>query len=375
MSQPNDAKPLVSVVTAAYNRASFLPETIESIIAQTYPNIEYIVLDDGSKDNTREVLARYDGRIRWESHPNMGESLTVNKGWSMARGEFVVTVSSDDPVLPGLIETGVEFMFAHPEVLAAYPDWLMIDSEGKVLQEVETYEYNYLNMIRWNRCFPGPGTFIRKRFFALAGMRDPEYRLIGDFEFWVRLGLHGPLARIPHTLATWRHHPQAATLIERGDAMAKEHVRLMEDFFARNDLPREVRALKAEATAVAYFMAGDVCFVRNYAQSQQYWRRCLRLAASCRMRLYPGGEPIRWQALLPRLLLPEWLYKIMRPCWRRTQALISNLIRLAGTNSETAKKTLGPLYGPARSIWHALRRIRRAFPVPRLIGLKPKRIE
>ncbi len=100
MSQPNDSRPLVSVVTAAYNRASFLPETIESILSQSYPNIEYIVLDDGSADNTREVLARYDGRIRWESHPNMGESLTVNKGWNMARGDLVMTVNSDDPFCP-----------------------------------------------------------------------------------------------------------------------------------------------------------------------------------------------------------------------------------------------------------------------------------
>jgi glycosyltransferase involved in cell wall biosynthesis len=316
MSQTNDSRPLVSVVTAAYNRDSFLPETIHSILSQSYPNIEYIVLDDGSTDDTREVLARYDARIRWESHPNMGESLTVNKGWSMARGELVVTVSSDDPVLPGLIESGAEFMLAHPQVLVAYPDWLMIDSKGKVLQEVKTNEYNYLNMIRWNRCYPGPGTFIRKKCFALAGMRDPAYRLIGDFEFWMRLGLHGPFARIPHTLATWRQHPDAATVTGRGQALAKEHVRLMEEFFARNDLPPQVRALKAEATAVAYFMAGDACFARDYAQTQRYWRRCLRLAASCRMRLYPGGEPIHWREMLPRILLPEWLYGPLRSCRR-----------------------------------------------------------
>ncbi len=97
-----------------------------------------------------------------------------------------------------MIETGVEFMLAHPQVLVAYPDWLMIDSKGKVLQDVKTYEYNFLNMIRWNRCFPGPGTFIRKKCFALARMRDPKYRLIGDFEYWLRLGLHGPFANPPN---------------------------------------------------------------------------------------------------------------------------------------------------------------------------------
>lgn len=329
MSQPIASRPLVSVVTAAYNRASFLPETIESILSQSYPNIEYIVLDDGSTDNTREVLARYNGRIRWESQPNIGESLTVNKGWSMARGELIVTVSSDDPVLPGLIETGVEFMLAHPDVLVAYPDWLMIDAEGKVLKEMKTYEYDYLNMIRWHHCFAGPGTFIRKKCFALAGMRDPQYRLIGDYEYWVRAGLHGPFARIPHTLATWRCHPTAATVELRDKAMAEEHIRLMKDFFARRDLPAEVRALRTEATAVAYYIAGDVCFGKNITETLRYWRRCLLFSIFHHRRLYPGGEPLYWQSLVLRILLTKRLYRLMRDCWRSVRAARSTLKRLA----------------------------------------------
>ncbi len=82
-----------------------------------------IVLDDGSTDRTREILSKYSDRIFWETHRNMGEQLTVNKGWRMSTGEFVITVNSDDPLLPGAIGTAVEFMLQYPKILVGYPDW------------------------------------------------------------------------------------------------------------------------------------------------------------------------------------------------------------------------------------------------------------
>jgi glycosyltransferase involved in cell wall biosynthesis len=94
---------LVTIITPAYNRANYLDETIQSILNQDYPNLEYIVLDDGSKDNTVEVLKKYRGRIIWETHPNIGETRTVNKGLSMAHGDIIGIVNSDDPLLPGAV--------------------------------------------------------------------------------------------------------------------------------------------------------------------------------------------------------------------------------------------------------------------------------
>src|SRR4051812_39582335 len=113
---PTPARPLVTVITPTYNRADYLPETIASVLGQDYVNFEYIVLDDGSKDDTVSLLKRYDGRLTWYTHPNMGEARTVNKGWGMARGDFVVTVNSDDPVRPGLLRAGAEFLQARPDV-------------------------------------------------------------------------------------------------------------------------------------------------------------------------------------------------------------------------------------------------------------------
>src|SRR3982751_2178405 len=109
--------PLVTFITATYNGADYLRETIDSILAQTYPNIEYIVLDDGSTDNTIEILESYGDRIKWESHPNMGETRTMNKGDRMAKGDYIIAVSADDPMKPNLAEISVQVMEAHPDAL------------------------------------------------------------------------------------------------------------------------------------------------------------------------------------------------------------------------------------------------------------------
>ena len=80
--------PLVTIVTPTYNQADYLAETIDSVLAQDYPNIEYIVIDDGSTDHTMEVLKQYEGRIHWERQSNMGQAATLNQGWAMAKGQY-----------------------------------------------------------------------------------------------------------------------------------------------------------------------------------------------------------------------------------------------------------------------------------------------
>ena len=186
-----------TVFTPTYNRASFLRETIDSILAQTYKPIEHIVLDDGSTDDTLALLHTYKDRIKWVSHSNIGETRTVNKGWKMASGELIANVNSDDSIMPDLVATAVGFMQEHQDIVAAYPDWILTDKDSNAISEIKTLDYNHVNMVKWHHCFPGPGTFIRKRAIEFVGPRNPSYRYSADFEFWLRLALHGRFARIP----------------------------------------------------------------------------------------------------------------------------------------------------------------------------------
>jgi glycosyltransferase involved in cell wall biosynthesis len=268
----NEEYPRVSVITAAYNRASLLDETIQSVLNQDYPNLEYIVLDDGSTDATLEVIKKYEGRILWTSHSNMGETRTVNKGFSMATGEIVGVVSSDDPLLPGAIRELARKLVAEPELLVVYPDWDMIDENGEFLKNEQTQDYDYIEMVRHWHCLPGPAAFFRHSVATRLEGRDPGFRFVGDFDFWLRAGLMGPFARVPRTLANFRQHPDGATSKDQGESMAREHVRLVKKIFSLPNLPREVRDVKREAFSGAYFLAGLVCVGDSVRLRKRFYR-------------------------------------------------------------------------------------------------------
>jgi glycosyltransferase involved in cell wall biosynthesis len=272
---PISSGPLVSIITATYNAARFLPETIDSVLAQTYRNLEYIVLDDGSTDETPEILRRYDGRVRWERHDNMGEARTVNKGFELSHGELVAVVSADDPVLPGFVEAMVEHLETAPQVVVAYPDWEMIDENGQFIQHITTFDYSYRDMVRWHHCIPGPGTFIRRSVIDTVGGRDPSFRYVGDYDFWLHAGLVGPFARVPMTLARYRHHPAAASVGQLGARMAKEHITMTDKLFARNDLPREILRARREAYSSAHWIAGVVAGEEKPDLRRYHFRRAL----------------------------------------------------------------------------------------------------
>lgn len=253
MSQPG--LPLVTVATPTYQRAAFLPETIESLLAQTYDNIEYIVVDDGSSDDTRRVvegyIQRFGDRIRYVWQENGGEASATNHAWRLARGKYFCVVCSDDPQPPKLIERSVDFMENNPSVLVSYPDWTMIDERSQPMFVTKADEYSLARLLGDAYNFIGPGALIRRE--AIVGaqpfLRDPSYRLLSDLECWLRLAPLGEFRRIPEVLACWRKHSVQGCSAANGPRFAQEYSRLLEDYFSRPNLPPEARQLERRARA------------------------------------------------------------------------------------------------------------------------------
>lgn len=268
------ALPLVTIITPAYNRADYLQETIESVLQQDYPNVEYIVLDDGSRDSTVELLQTYTGKLYWESHSNMGEIRTVNKAYSMAKGDYIAVINSDDPLLPGAISAVVETFLNNPDVLVVYPDWQYIDANGKPVMDVQTPEYDYIEMLSKHKCMPGPGTFVSKKALNLTGLRDPQVKYISDFDLWLRMGLNGPFQRLPKILATYRVHPTSLSSTEQGRKMAAEDIEMLDRLYAKSDLPKSIRKVKWQAYSWAHYHA---CQVAGKAKYVAAWHALLAI--------------------------------------------------------------------------------------------------
>src|SRR5262249_19380229 len=130
----SNTQPLVSVVTPTYNQSAFLRDTIESVLSQDYPAIEYQIIDDGSTDETPTILSKYSERVWIESHENRGQTPTINKGWERAQGDILTWLNSDDTFLPGAVSTAVAFLKEHPEVGIVFGDTLFTNPDGSAIE-------------------------------------------------------------------------------------------------------------------------------------------------------------------------------------------------------------------------------------------------
>jgi len=306
--------PLVSIVVPAYNQGRFIAETIDSLLAQEYAHREIIVLDDGSTDETADVVREYGDRVRGVRHANMGENPTVNCGLELARGEVVAIVNADDPLLPGAIEAGVASLVADSTALAAYPDWVEIDPAGTVIRTVLLPDYDLRGMLLGFNVAVGPGVFLRRAALERVGGRNPGLRYTGDLDYWFRVAMLGGLRRIPRVLATHRVHPQAASSSAQGEAMAAEVLRLVEVAVRSPDLPRDLKPYRsyllrrAHEVAAHYCGADSVARRRHVRLARWYRRRAgLRAALSGLPRPGPGvvpevvvaAHPVHYRTLFP----------------------------------------------------------------------------
>ncbi|MBK7708123.1 MAG: glycosyltransferase [Acidobacteria bacterium] len=247
--------PTVTVVTPAYNQADFLRDTIESVLSQDYPNIEYIVLDDGSTDDTPKILAEYGDRVRWETHTNMGQTATINKGWSMTSGEIITWLNSDDTYLPGAISKAVEHFQKHPETGVVYGDTMMTDADGTHINKSKSLPpFNYLKFVEsWENTIVQPSSFIRRKVLESVGNLDPTYYYFMDWDFWLRVGVYFRIDYINETLSTYRLHAESKTVAQSIKA-APELEYMCKKYFARDDIPEDIRKVQKKAFMNMYFL-------------------------------------------------------------------------------------------------------------------------
>lgn len=223
--------PRVSLVTPTYNQANFLVDTIESVLAQDYPLLEYIVLDDGSTDETPDILQRYNGRIRHERHENIGQASTLNKGWKMASGSLIGYLSSDDLLEPTAITELVHTLLDRPEASMAYCDYCLIDVHGKKFRTIFTEEFSESRLKVDLICQAGPGALFRRDLFCSIGGWSSNLHQFPDFEFWLRMSQFGPFVRIPSILASHRVHEDSASFRAVSPQRSMEIVDIMKDYW------------------------------------------------------------------------------------------------------------------------------------------------
>lgn len=245
----------VSIVIPAYNHARYLDQAIDSVLGQSHPDIQLIVLDDGSTDDTRDVLRRRSGRFHWETHPNMGQAATLNKGWAMSNAAVLGYLSADDYLHRDAAARAVEVLREFPDVVATYCDFNIVDEASHLLSTSTAPEFDYDAMVLRGVCLPGPGAFFRRSTFDAVGGWDRNLRHVPDVDFWLRVGLHGEFRRIPEVLAHYRMHDGSQSFSKIDERQADEIISVLNRLYREPQLPARLRNSYNRSISSAYLLS------------------------------------------------------------------------------------------------------------------------
>jgi glycosyltransferase involved in cell wall biosynthesis len=211
--------PKITIITPSFNQADFIDRTIRSVLGQSYPTLEYIVMDGGSTDRTLEILRQYENRLIWYSEKDRGQSHAINKGLAMATGEIIGYINSDDYLEPSALFKVGKFFATHPDA-----DWLtgkcrIVNEKGNEIRKIVTDYKNFLLTFKSYKIvlvlnpISQPATFWRKKVSDEIGEFNESIHLTMDYDYWLRIARQYKLYAYKEYLACFRMHSASKSFL------------------------------------------------------------------------------------------------------------------------------------------------------------------
>jgi glycosyltransferase involved in cell wall biosynthesis len=276
--------PRASIVTPSCNQGRFIEEAILCVKNQDYPNIEHIIIDGGSTDETLDVIQRYEGtyKMRWVSEPDEGQADALNKGFKLVRGEVLGWLNADDTYQPGAVGSAVAWLQSHPAVDLVYGGFNFISEGGETLYTHIPPKFS-LEKLLYGDIIPQAAMFFRRRMIEEIGGVDLNLHYVMDWEFVLRIARHYRVQRVPAVWGNFR--------ITRGTKSVEEPQHCWPEV-----IPVLQSAIEAEpvrlgpwaddALLVAYLLAAlEFARVGQKEKVQDYIRRAFAVGAHHRRHL------------------------------------------------------------------------------------------
>jgi len=206
--------PLVSIVTASFNQARYLEATINSVLGQEYPRIEYIIVDGGSTDGSVDVIKKYADKLAWwVSEKDKGQTDAINKGFNRATGDILAWLNSDDTYNPGAISQAIKYLVENPEVGLVYADCNFIDEEDRIIGKFNSAQTDLRKLREGYVHIPQQTMFFRAKYWKELGPLDPSFYFAMDYDLWTRIAARAPFKYLAgKTWANFRLHTSGKTV-------------------------------------------------------------------------------------------------------------------------------------------------------------------
>lgn len=225
----------ISIITVSYNQGHFIERTIKSVLSQNYPNLEFIIMDGGSSDNTVKILKRYSKNIIWRSEKDSGQSEAMNKGLRMATGQIVNFLNSDDTLEPDTLKKVAEFFKKNPKKKWLYGKSKIIDENDSEIRKPITWYKNVLlrnfsyNKLLSENFISQPTVFFKLSLINEVGYINEDEHFVADYEYWLRIGCRYTPGVSNNDFANCRMHDNSKTS-DVSNSQFKDDLRIAKKF-------------------------------------------------------------------------------------------------------------------------------------------------
>jgi len=255
--------PKVSIIIPTYNRDKFITRALESVFNQTFHDYEIIVVDDGSTDNTPEILKKYDGKIRTIRQNNQGISKSRNLGISQSNGKYIAFLDSDDYWVPEKLEEQVKILDSHPNVGIVYARMPIVNEQGAQvgMKPAGISGKNFKELLEVWGDLPTSSIMIRKECFDKAGVFDTSLATMEDIDMWIRIAKNYDLYEIENKVLAYYHRHEGQITknkIKVFDGYVKIYTKILKIYpEAPRDLMLKRIVMNKYLLAKEYYLQGN----------------------------------------------------------------------------------------------------------------------
>ena len=266
---------LVSIITPSYNQAKYLEQTITSVLEQSYPSIEYIVVDGKSKDDSIDIIKKYADKLAyWVSEKDKGQADAINKGFSRATGEIIAWLNSDDYYLPRAVQAAVKVFEENPDIVLVYGNMLAVNEHGVTFNTMNYRQLTLKDLLCFN-IIGQPAVFMRRSALQQTSGLDATFHFLLDHLLWIQIAKQGKILHVNQTWAAARYHAEAKN-VSKAAEFGREAFRILETIAQDKDLAKALLSVDRRAHASAFRVDARYLLDGGYpAKALQQWFRAL----------------------------------------------------------------------------------------------------